>query len=87
MSAVLMFSRGLPFDAVSLFLIAFGAAAGFTTFYLTHFKYAKRQKAAYVAAGGDPTGITLFMFGAMGGKVVEGGLWQWHDPSSDFSSS
>lgn len=86
MSAIMMFSRGLPFDGVSLFLIGLGIAAGFITFSLTHFRYAKKQKAAYIAAGGNPTGINLFMFGAMGGKVIAGGLWQWNNPDTDFSS-
>lgn len=86
MSAVLMFSRGIPFDGVSLVLVGLGITAGLVTFALTHFRYAKKQRSAYIAAGGNPTGITLFMFGAMGGKVIAGGLWQWHNPDTDFSS-
>lgn len=48
-----------------------------------HFYRGHRKKKDFIAAGGDPTGITLWMFGSMGGKLLADGTWQWEQlPSS-----
>jgi hypothetical protein len=43
--------------------------------FLFHRGYKKKKD--FIAAGGDPTGINLWMFGSMGGKLLENGTWQW----------
>lgn len=35
------------------------------------------KKKQFIASGGDSTGITLWMFGSMGGQLLKDGTWQW----------
>lgn len=42
-----------------------------------HFYRGARKKKQFIAAGGDPTGITLWMFGSMGGQLLKDGTWRW----------
>lgn len=48
-----------------------------TLFLPYHFYRGHRKKKDFISAGGDPTGITLWMFGSMGGKLLADGTWQW----------
>lgn len=43
--------------------------------FLFHRGFRKRKD--FVSAGGDPTGMSLWMFGSMGGKLLADGTWQW----------
>jgi hypothetical protein len=36
-----------------------------------------RKKKQFISAGGDPEGITLWMFGSMGGSLLADGTWRW----------
>jgi hypothetical protein len=85
-AAALMFLRGLPFDFLSASVTALGALVALGIFIPKNLQYARRQKAAYMSAGGDPTGISLFMFGAMGGKVRPDGIWEWRSKHDDYSA-
>lgn len=57
-------------------------------FYHLHRGYRKRKD--FITAGGDPTGMTLWMFGSIGGKLLADGTWQWKKLSparEDYYSS
>lgn len=47
-----------------------------------HFKQARKKR-----AGGNPTGMTPWMFGAMTGRITEDGVWEWYSPSGASGES
>jgi hypothetical protein len=53
-----------PVGLISILCFILGAGIGAGVFFPSHFRYAKKKRAEFVAAGGDPSGITPFMFGA-----------------------
>jgi hypothetical protein len=81
---------GDPVGMISILCFILGAGIGVAVFFPLHFRYAKRKRAEFISVGGDPTGITLFMFGAMGGRSLPDGSWEWygdHASSGDSSSA
>jgi hypothetical protein len=81
---------GDPVGMISILCFILGAGIGAAVFFPLHFRYAKRKRAEFISVGGDPTGITLFMFGAMGGRRLPDGSWEWygdHVSSGDSSSA
>lgn len=71
-----------PVGMVSILCFILGAGIGAAVFFPLHFRHAKKKRAEFVAAGGDPTGITPFMFGAMGGRRLKDGSWEWYAETS-----
>lgn len=74
---------GNPKGVVSLTFAVIGAVGFFFIFRALHLRHARKRKAEFVAAGGDPEGITLWMFGSMPGQTLPDGRWQWINPPSD----
>jgi FtsH-binding integral membrane protein len=64
-AALCLFNDRLPLSDLSLLFIVLNALVGLVTFFATHFQEGKNRKAAFITAGGDPTGISVFMFGSL----------------------
>lgn len=64
-------------DPAMFYAIPVSAAIALILFlpYLFHRGFRKRKN--FVSAGGDSTGMSLWMFGSMGGKLLTDGTWQW----------
>lgn len=71
-----------PVGMVSILCFILGAGIGAAVFFPLHFRHARKKRAEFVAAGGGPTGITPFMFGAMGGRRLKDGSWEWYAETS-----
>lgn len=69
---------------VFLIFVGIGAAIGMSLYFPHNRRNGRIKRREYVRAGGDPTGITDHMFGAMGGYQRPDGKWQWTSPSSDI---
>lgn len=74
---------GEPKGVISLAFFFIGAAVFIAFFYFMHGRRADMKKAEFIAAGGDPTGITRWMFGAMTGRTLDDGSWEWTTPPSE----
>jgi hypothetical protein len=80
-SAVIhVFASGNPIGYLSVAFFILGCGAGLAVFFPSHFRHARNKRAQFLSAGGDPTGMTLFMFGAMGGHLTKEGGWEWYRP-------
>ena len=73
---------GNPKGWVSVLFFVIGCAVGVAVFFPSHFRYARKKRAQFISVGGDPTGITPWMFGAMGGRILKDGTWEWNFPDS-----
>lgn len=82
-----VFISGDPIGFLSVTFFVLGCGAGLAVFFPSHFRYARKKREQFVSAGGDPTGMTLFMFGAMGGRLKEDGSWEWHAPEGSGGDS
>jgi hypothetical protein len=60
--------------------IGLSVGATLLMFISFHFIRGSRKRREFVSAGGDPTGMNLWMFGSMGGNLLEDGTWQWKKP-------
>lgn len=67
-----------------IILAAIGALIGMATYFPRTKKAGIRKRREFVAAGGDPTGLSDMLFGIMGGAPVGKTGWQWTFPSSDI---
>lgn len=63
---------------------AIGASIGMSMYFPQNLRSGRIKRREYIKAGGDPTGITDHMFGAMGGCQNPDGQWQWSYPSHDI---
>ena len=79
-AVIYVFVSGNPIGYLSVAFFILGCGAGLAVFFPSHFRYGRKKRAQFVSAGGDPTGMTLFMFGAMGGHLTKDGEWEWHHP-------
>lgn len=61
-----------------------GALIGMAFYFPANLRSGRIKRREFVRAGGDPTGITDHMFGAMGGHQRPDGRWQWASPSHDI---
>lgn len=71
-----------PSGTVTAVLAAIGAVIGMIIYFPAQVREGRRQRRAFIAAGGDPTGISLRQFGVMGGHQLPDGRWQWSQESS-----
>lgn len=62
-----------------------GGLAALVVWAFVYFRYARKQREKFIIAGGNATGMSLFMFGAMGGDLKEDGTWDWSSPHSSGS--
>jgi hypothetical protein len=60
---------GRPYGVLSVLFFVAGCGLGLAWYLREHFKAARLKREEFVRAGGDPTGITPWMFGAMSGKI------------------
>ena len=74
---------GSPQIMVSALLFVIGAALGLAGFFPLHLREGRIKKAKFIAAGGDPTGMSVLMFGAMSGRALPDGTWEWITPKRD----
>lgn len=54
-----------------------GALIGMSMYFPSNLRDGRRKKREFIAAGGDPTGITDHMFGSMAGRKLPDGSWEW----------
>jgi hypothetical protein len=54
-----------------------GALIGMSMYFPSNLRSGRIKKREFIAAGGDPTGITDHMFGAMSGRKLRDGSWEW----------
>ena len=76
-----------PIGIISILFFVVGCAIGLGLYLPDHFNRARKKRAEFVKAGGDPTGITPWMFGAMRGSLTEDGVWEWYTPSGSSGES
>ena len=69
-----------PVGALSVLFALVGMVAATAAFFPLHFRRGRKMREKFISAGGDPAGMTLFMFGAMGGHVRSDGTWEWFHP-------
>lgn len=79
----------LPFEPNAVWVIALATIGGLIGMlaYIPGIKReGRRKRREFVAAGGDPEGISLRQFGVMGGMKLDDGRWQWSSPggSGDY---
>jgi hypothetical protein len=82
---VYVWISGHPKGILSLFFSFLGTVAFIFVFHVLHRKRAEAKKAEFVAAGGDPSGITQWMFGAMPGRTLPDGTWAWTSISDRYT--
>lgn len=78
---------GRPYGILSILFFVLGCALGLGLYLSEHFRAARKKRADFVRAGGDPTGITPWMFGAMRGRINEDGVWAWYTSSGSSGES
>jgi hypothetical protein len=78
---------GRPYGILSILFFVLGCSVGLGWYLPEHFRAARKQREDFVKAGGDPTGITPWMFGAMGGRINEDGVWAWYTSSGSSGES
>jgi hypothetical protein len=78
---------GRPNGILSVLFFVLGCGLGLTFYLPDHFNRARKKRADFVRTGGDPTGITPWMFGAMRGSITEDGVWEWYTPSGSSGES
>ena len=78
---------GRPYGVLSILFFVLGCGLGLALHLPDHFKRARKKREDFVRAGGDPSGITPWMFGAMGGRITEDGVWEWYTPSGSGGES
>ncbi|MFP3462975.1 hypothetical protein R5O87_19250 [Arthrobacter globiformis] len=78
---------GRPYGILSVLFFVLGCGLGLAFYLPGHFKVARKKRAEFVRAGGDPTGITPWMFGAMSGSITEDGVWEWYTSSGSSGES
>lgn len=78
---------GRPYGILSILFFVVGCGLGLTLYLREHFRVAAKKRKDFVRAGGDPTGITPWMFGAMSGRITEDGVWEWYTPSGSSGES
>jgi hypothetical protein len=78
---------GRPIGILSVLFFVLGCGLGLGLYLPEHFKVARKKRAEFVRAGGDPAGITPWMFGAMRGSITEDGVWKWYTPSGSSGES
>lgn len=74
-----LFTPGEPRGDIAITLIALGAILGMSVRLPVHLRNGQKKRREFIAAGGDPTGISLLQFGSMGGQVLPDGRWQWSE--------
>lgn len=77
---------GDPTAGWTITLAAIGAAIGIAMYFPANARSGRMKKREFISAGGDPTGISIQQFGAMGGMKLDDGRWQWSTPggSGDY---
>lgn len=78
---------GRPFGVLSVLFFVLGCGLGLALYLSGYSNRARKKRDEFVGAGGDPTGITPWMFSAMTGRITEDGLWEWYTPSSSSGES
>lgn len=73
-----------PTGGWAIVCAAIGALIGMSMYFPHNLRDGRIKRREYVKAGGDPTGISDHMFGAMGGCENKDGQWQWSYPSYDI---
>jgi hypothetical protein len=76
-----------PIGILSIGFFMLGCGLGVGLYLPAHFNSARKKRDMFVRVGGDPTGITPWMFGAMGGSITEDGLWEWYTYSGSSGES
>ena len=76
-----------PIGILSIVFFMLGCGLGVGLYLPAHFNSARKKRDMFVRVGGDPTGITPWMFGAMGGSITEDGLWEWYTYSGSSGES
>jgi len=76
-----------PIGILSILFFVLGCGLGLGLYLPAHFSSARKKRDMFVSVGGDPTGITPWMFGAMGGSITEDGMWEWYTPSDSSGES
>lgn len=72
-----VFISGEPEVFWTVALAVVGALIGMSLYFPSNLRDGRRKKREFIAAGGDPTGITDHMFGAMAGRKMPDGSWEW----------
>jgi hypothetical protein len=78
---------GRPNGILSILFFLLGCGLGLGLYLPAHFSSARTKRDMFVSVGGDPTGITPWMFGAMGGSITDDGEWEWYTPSGSSGES
>ncbi|MFC8409840.1 hypothetical protein [Arthrobacter sp. NPDC057259] len=76
-----------PIGILSILFFLLGCGLGVGLYLPAHFSSARTKRGMFVRVGGDPTGITPWMFGAMGGSITDDGEWEWYTPSGSSGES
>lgn len=78
---------GRPYGILSILFFVLGCGLGLAMYLHNHFQRARSKREEFIKAGGDPAGITPWMFGAMRGSISEDGVWEWYTPSGSSGES
>ena len=54
-----------------------GSIVSITLYIPYHLRKGRKKRAEFISAGGDATGISTFLFGSMGGRILPDGRWEW----------
>lgn len=71
-----------PLGSVAAAFAIAGAIIGMALYFPAQVRHGRKKRREFIAAGGDPTGISLRQFGVMGGRSLPDGRWQWSVESS-----
>lgn len=81
-----VFISGEPTAFWTVTLAIVGALIGMSMYFPSNLRDGRRNKREFIAAGGDPTGITDHMFGAMAGRKLPDGSWEWSNKGGSGDS-